>query len=931
MILIKNNAPAGYYIISGASGSLLWSKNDFSAQATLGGFRSTAIVDVNNDNVLELITKPENHYNTIHCYSFNNINSPTELWSYNLQENGFYFNYTNLIVGDVDSDSVLEVVLTTYRNGNGGFLILNAVNGNFEQSHFFNNSSYIHSGLIAMSQVDSDPEPEVVFYSMNYNCDMTAVVEITPTNITEKWVNVIETNGNNKLFNCNNSYTAIADLNGDGVNELLGNIFNPNNDNKWHLMIWRGSDGIVLANLSDRYFMGTGDIDNDGKSEVFAKRVSSGGRIVNRFETVEVYDFDNNNLVSKWTLPNATFPNKGKRTSVSFHISSYSYEPTLRDIDGDNINEIFIKMNNDLDLIEDVLGAYNGESNNPSLQAYYSVPEWVAINVLWSEGSIINGMNNQTLINRADGYLTILNSNLSEYSSLITGGFTSRILCKDTNNDGSMEVFVNNSRQALQDLNLSNANLYNPPTVNWQFFGLAGEEQLIIDLENDNYSEIVVSDLTDENNPTVKVLRYDKTLKWQKVFQNYTSAPSNFLAGRFNNDNVLDIFCTIYEGIQPHFVALDGRNGNTIWDATPNINGYRGIPALIDANNDNYDDIYILNQPPTTCKVISGQDGSFIHTHTSISWRPHIIIANFDSDSNYEILYTNGWTATSLFELLGSSYTWQISYPQGSHYFSFASIANITNDPDGSFDFIEGTTTGQIIAYDGDAGTEIYSKYLKDGYVYESNPGNAGSIGWFSSTDIDDDGKDEFIVPSTDGFLYAINSEEGSLLWSMDFHYPINNDVVIADVDNDFKNEILVSVSDGYVYCINQAALDAPAQVRDGPSDDIDVTYNTTQYTANWDPVLNAEGYIYSIISDNETYIIPWTNAGNSTSVTVSNLNLIYGHRYYFLVQAYNINGSSPIASSDGVYISQPLPVMNIYGYFLILSLFSIFILWKLK
>jgi len=93
--------------------------------------------------------------------------------------------------------------------------------------------------------------------------------------------------------------------------------------------------------------------------------------------------------------------------------------------------------------------------------------------------------------------------------------------------------------------------------------------------------------------------------------------------------------------------------------------------------------------------------------------------------------------------------------------------------------------------------------------------------------------------------------------------------------------------------------------VRDGTSEDIDYPEFTTTLSANWDAASDSESgiarYWYAIgLSTVTTDIVDWTNAGLSTSVTKTGLNISYAITYYFLVKAENNAGLYNQQASDG-------------------------------
>jgi hypothetical protein len=74
------------------------------------------------------------------------------------------------------------------------------------------------------------------------------------------------------------------------------------------------------------------------------------------------------------------------------------------------------------------------------------------------------------------------------------------------------------------------------------------------------------------------------------------------------------------------------------------------------------------------------------------------------------------------------------------------------------------------------------------------------------SCDIDGDGREEFIVGTTDGHLIAIGADtsgNGLIRWSVDLGFTLGSPV-IADVDGDGMSEVLVVSGNGSLVCIGR-------------------------------------------------------------------------------------------------------------------------------
>ncbi|MBI4645602.1 MAG: T9SS type A sorting domain-containing protein [Bacteroidia bacterium] len=94
--------------------------------------------------------------------------------------------------------------------------------------------------------------------------------------------------------------------------------------------------------------------------------------------------------------------------------------------------------------------------------------------------------------------------------------------------------------------------------------------------------------------------------------------------------------------------------------------------------------------------------------------------------------------------------------------------------------------------------------------------------------------------------------------------------------------------------------------VNDGLENDIDSTGSSSELSANWvtsqDENSGILKYIYAVgTSTAQDNIVPWTEIGNDTTVTVGSLNLV-STMYYFSVKAVNNAGlASEITTSDGI------------------------------
>jgi len=119
-------------------------------------------------------------------------------------------------------------------------------------------------------------------------------------------------------------------------------------------------------------------------------------------------------------------------------------------------------------------------------------------------------------------------------------------------------------------------------------------------------------------------------------------------------------------------------------------------------------------------------------------------------------------------------------------------------DADGRQEIVAGSGRGSIPrvrVYDGRG-------ILKSEFVLSNAPAPLGVKPIVS--DIDGDGKEEFITGTTDGRLIAVGTGsdgKGTIKWSLPLGSALGNPVV-ADIDGDGSPEILVVTGDGSLVCV---------------------------------------------------------------------------------------------------------------------------------
>jgi hypothetical protein len=195
----------------------------------------------------------------------------------------------------------------------------------------------------------------------------------------------------------------------------------------------------------------------------------------------------------------------------------------------------------------------------------------------------------------------------------------------------------------------------------------------------------------------------------------------------------------------------------------------------------------VMNQPDWDFD--KAHEADFGGTKDPFSAYGSPILVDMDHDGRDEILVAGNFGG---FGLLRDDYSiiWWMQTPFTDMMLRLPGIADVMGDghlcvgicrSNGVFYCLEGTT-GKILW-----SIDLHS--------------NAADI---VSCDIDGDGREEFIVGTTDGRLLAIGTDAagtGMIRWSVPLGYALGNPVV-ADVDGDGSCEVLVVSGDGSLVCI---------------------------------------------------------------------------------------------------------------------------------
>ncbi|UCE08106.1 MAG: PQQ-like beta-propeller repeat protein, partial [bacterium] len=218
-------------------------------------------------------------------------------------------------------------------------------------------------------------------------------------------------------------------------------------------------------------------------------------------------------------------------------------------------------------------------------------------------------------------------------------------------------------------------------------------------------------------------------------FETDCTSSSGLVIGDLNNDGEVEVIVGTRHN-EPSLVlgyskvhALNGRNGNKIWDYLPGVHYVDNAPALGD----------------------------------------------IDNDSKLEMIFNCGEGYLIAIEDDGKSTKWDSLVGEES---GMPTLGDIDNDS--NLEIIIGCRDGSVKALEAEDGA------LKWEFSSTNQVTTSAALG-----DINNDQMVEVVIGNRDGYLYALNGTDGSQLWKYPASDIINVNPLLADLDGDQQLEVV--------------------------------------------------------------------------------------------------------------------------------------------
>ena len=135
------------------------------------------------------------------------------------------------------------------------------------------------------------------------------------------------------------------------------------------------------------------------------------------------------------------------------------------------------------------------------------------------------------------------------------------------------------------------------------------------------------------------------------------------------------------------------------------------------------------------------------------------------------------------------------------------SVALVQRGEAGAFDLVSAGTGGSGISrvrkMAGDTLSTIWTEYASGGALSTTAPSQGYALHSPIEVDVDGDGVEDVVFGSDDGYLYAVKSTDGSLVFSVNLSTPVDY-VIAANVDQDPALELVAGLADGRLLALDE-------------------------------------------------------------------------------------------------------------------------------
>ncbi len=301
-------------------------------------------------------------------------------------------------------------------------------------------------------------------------------------------------------------------------------------------------------------------------------------------------------------------------------------------------------------------------------------------------------------------------------------------------------------------------------------------------------------------NRTFSFTTTSKILQQKWMMTGMPKGVSGVLAADINNDGVDEVLHAGKSGV----IALNGTNGNTLWNITDSNMGDHAQAQMADLNNDGILEIIVPLETPAGILALHANDGSIYWRATGLGKETYSGPVIFDIDGNgYPTVFV-GSTDTSkglngTGRLTALSYDGQILRQTFIWRPCSGGLSIADTDLDGEFEIYMGERNMYLndpLYGDNDYGKGILSFWARNLTLRWSRPEVFCSSQKPMIADVNNDGTLDVIIGDLNGGVAVLNSTDGSTIrmtLGIPSDAPTHYQSSVYDIDRDGNLEMLMA------------------------------------------------------------------------------------------------------------------------------------------
>lgn len=633
---------------------------------------------------------------------------------------------------------------------------------------------------------------------------------------------------------------SVADVNGDGKLELVYSRWD-GTANTWTTTIADAAAGTILGTIPGAFLQAVADIDGDGKAEVVTRSGVEGDQLPIR-STLSAYDFDSPQtgpVAKPWAIQSA---------HVTRELSVQTPGPGIQ-------IPVVADFDTTLPGLEMVVGVDQSNANadtsllvlngaTGSAITSYPIPANIGASII-GVANDLTGMasSNDIVVTQNDGTVHLLDSGLVDHVHFGAGTY-SNWLHAIAGAAGTANAFVATSDNQL--LWIDGRLLHTDGTPYIRF-----KESQVVSTSAAANSGVPLDPVVLLNGTAPRVVTFEQGPNnvnivahsatgvevWRAALgPGNVSSPGAYALDLTGDGNDDLLFCVVDPNSVESIAAYDGTSGGLI-TSLPISSVLANSDALftgslVDVNGDGHLDLVTPEHSEYDILAINLFARPFaeiwLATPSPIAVNGTVGVASVGDGGGLSLLRSNGNNGFGPYERLTLDGGFVATGDQGlpaTHGYDQNAAVMVGTATLGAFDLVSAGTAdvglSRIRRISGDTLATVWTQYAAEGSVSSAVPSKTYALHDPVVLDVDGNGVDDVVFGSDDGYLYAVSSVDGSLVFDVNLNAPVLH-VIAANVDLDPELELVVSLSDGRVMALDDtyvASRDMPDAGVDGSAD----------------------------------------------------------------------------------------------------------------